>query len=76
MANMAGVTKELNGLLANATNIRSTLETDETKAKVMLREADRLVRGATLIATVVTEFNKRTVPEEKNCGHSRFDWRA
>lgn len=62
---MAGVTKELNGLLANATNIRSTLETDETKAKEMLREADRLVRGATLIATVVTEFNKRTVPEEK-----------
>ncbi|WP_296021513.1 HAMP domain-containing methyl-accepting chemotaxis protein [uncultured Agrobacterium sp.] len=64
-ADMAAVTKELSGLLANATNMRSTLETDETKAKNMLREADKLVRGATFIAAMVTEFNKRTVPEEK-----------
>lgn len=64
-ADMGAVTKELSGLLANATNTRSTLETDETKAKNMLREADKLVRGAAFIATMVTEFNKRTVAEEK-----------
>ena len=59
------ITRELNGLLANATNIRSTLQSDETKAKQMLREADKLNRGANVIATVVTDFNKTTVPEEK-----------
>ncbi len=64
-ADLSTVLKELNGLLANATNIRNTLQTDETKAKLLLREADKLNRGANLIATVVTDFNKVTSPEEK-----------
>ncbi|WHA42912.1 methyl-accepting chemotaxis protein [Agrobacterium larrymoorei] len=64
-ADMQTISRELAGLLANATNVRNTLQTDETKAKGMLREADKLVRGATLIAAVVTDFNKSTVPEEK-----------
>lgn len=59
------IQKELNGLLANATNIRNTLLTDETKAKLLLREADKLNRGANVIATVVTDFNRVTAPEEK-----------
>ena len=62
---LATMTRELNGVLANATNIRSTLQSDEAKAKQMLREADKLNRGANVIATVVTDFNKTTVPEEK-----------
>lgn len=62
---LATMTRELNGVLANATNIRSTLQSDEAKAKQMLREADTLNRGANVIATVVTDFNKTTVPEEK-----------
>jgi methyl-accepting chemotaxis protein len=62
---LAIVLKELNGLLANATNIRNTLLTDETKAKLLLREADKLNRGANLIATVVTDFNRVTSQEEK-----------
>ncbi|WP_244656189.1 MULTISPECIES: methyl-accepting chemotaxis protein [unclassified Rhizobium] len=64
-ADLATMTRELNGVLANATNIRSTLQSDEAKAKQMLREADKLNRGANVIATVVTDFNKTTVPEEK-----------
>lgn len=64
-ADLETITRELNAVLANATNIRSTLQTDEAKAKLMLREADKLNRGATVIATVVTDFNKTTVPEEK-----------
>ncbi|KAA3510969.1 methyl-accepting chemotaxis protein [Agrobacterium rosae] len=64
-ADLSVIKKELNGLLANATNIRNTLQTDETKAKLLLREADKLNRGANLIATVVTDFNRVTSPEEK-----------
>jgi methyl-accepting chemotaxis protein len=48
-----------------ATNTRNTLQTDEVRAKLLLREADKLNRGANVIATVVTDFNKATVPEEK-----------
>ena len=62
---LSTIVKELNGLLANATNIRNTLQTDETKAKLLLREADKLNRGANLIATVVTDFNKVMLPDEK-----------
>ncbi|NTJ43654.1 methyl-accepting chemotaxis protein [Agrobacterium larrymoorei] len=64
-ADLATINTELTGLLANATNIRNTLQTGETKAKAMLREADKLNRGATLIATVVTDFNRVTAPDEK-----------
>lgn len=64
-ADLGTITRELNGLLANATNTRSTLQTDEAKAKLLLREADKLNRGANVIATVVTDFNKATAPEDK-----------
>lgn len=64
-ADLAVVLRELNGLLSNATNTRNTLQSDEARGKLLLREADKLNRGAGVIATVVTDFNKTTVPEEK-----------
>ncbi|UHS60151.1 HAMP domain-containing protein [Agrobacterium vaccinii] len=64
-ADLAVVLRELNGLLSNATNTRNTLQTDEARAKLLLREADKLNRGANVIATVVTDFNKAMLPEEK-----------
>ncbi|MBB4010177.1 methyl-accepting chemotaxis protein [Allorhizobium taibaishanense] len=52
-------------LLSFSTQVREALASDEGKAKTMLRDADRLTRGANLIAQLVTDFNSATVPQTK-----------
>ncbi|MVA24857.1 methyl-accepting chemotaxis protein [Agrobacterium vitis] len=52
-------------LLSYSTHVREALAKDENQAKTMLRDSDRLTRGANLIAQLVTDFNSATDPEAK-----------
>ncbi|MGV1897011.1 MULTISPECIES: methyl-accepting chemotaxis protein [Rhizobium/Agrobacterium group] len=52
-------------LLTYSTHVREALAKDESQAKTMLRDSDRLTRGANLIADLVTDFNSATAPEAK-----------
>jgi methyl-accepting chemotaxis protein len=64
-ADQAAILKQLNDLLSYATNSRDSLWVDETKAKLLLREAEKLTRGANLIAALVADFNNAPSPDQK-----------
>jgi methyl-accepting chemotaxis protein len=62
---IAALMDERNKLLGYATTVRDGLVADEAKAKGLLREAERLTRGANTISKIVSDFNNLTVPTEK-----------
>jgi methyl-accepting chemotaxis protein len=62
---LAALTNERNKLLDYATTVRDGLVADEAKAKGLLREAERLTRGANTISKIVSDFNNLTAPAEK-----------
>lgn len=64
-ADIATLTQERDKLLDYATTIRDGLVADEAKAKGLLREAERLTRGANTISKIVSDFNNLTAPLEK-----------
>ncbi|TRL36766.1 methyl-accepting chemotaxis protein [Rhizobium straminoryzae] len=64
-ADLGGIVKQQADLLNYATVNRENLSADEAKAKELLRDADRLTRGANLISKVVADFNGQTTPQQK-----------
>lgn len=63
--NLAILIRSQTDLLNYATSARENLASDEASAKGLLRDAERLNRGANVIAKLVADFNGKTVPEEK-----------
>jgi methyl-accepting chemotaxis protein len=64
-ADIVALMGERDRLLQYATTVRDGLAADEAKAKGLLREAERLTRGANSISKIVSDFNNLTVPAEK-----------
>ncbi|MDH4413548.1 MAG: HAMP domain-containing methyl-accepting chemotaxis protein [Rhizobium sp.] len=64
-ADIAALMDERNRLLQYATTVRDGLAADEAKAKGLLREAERLTRGANTISKIVSDFNNLVAPAEK-----------
>ncbi|MFD1745972.1 methyl-accepting chemotaxis protein [Rhizobium helianthi] len=64
-SNLAILIRSQTDLLSYATSARENLATDEASAKGLLRDAERLNRGANVIAKLVADFNGKTAPDEK-----------
>lgn len=62
---LATLVRSQTDLLNYATSARENLAADETKAKSLLRDAEKLTRGANVIAKLVADFNGKTTPQEK-----------
>lgn len=52
-------------IVGYATVSRDDLAADEGRAKNLLRDAEKLTKGSSIIAKLVTEFNAKTVPQER-----------
>ncbi len=52
-------------IMGYATVSRDDLAADEARAKNLLRDAERLTKGSSQIAKMVTEFNAKTAPQER-----------
>ena len=62
---LAALMRARGELIKYATTVRETLAADESKAKGLLRQAEKLNRGAALISKIVTDYNMLTTPQEK-----------
>jgi methyl-accepting chemotaxis protein len=62
---LGAIVKQQADLLNYAMVTRDNLAVDETKAKALLRDAEKLNRGAAGIAKLVVDFNGQTGPDQK-----------
>jgi methyl-accepting chemotaxis protein len=62
---LGGIVKHQADILNYATVTRDNLALDETKAKALLRDAEKLTRGSGVLAKLVTDFNAQATPEQK-----------
>ncbi|WP_246659340.1 HAMP domain-containing methyl-accepting chemotaxis protein [Rhizobium sp. FY34] len=62
---LGAIVKQQADIVNYATVIRDNLAVDELKAKALLRDAEKLNRGAAAIAKLVTDFNAQSTPEQK-----------
>ncbi|MGG7516315.1 methyl-accepting chemotaxis protein [Allorhizobium undicola] len=52
-------------LTAEANGVRDRIANDEARAKAMLREAEKLTRGATVLAKTMTDYNALQEPQQR-----------
>ncbi|QLF69414.1 methyl-accepting chemotaxis protein [Peteryoungia desertarenae] len=64
-SNLVSLNMERRDLRTDAKALRDLLAADEARAKGLLREAEKLNRGSSIISKFVTDFNNLTTPEEK-----------
>lgn len=64
-AAMGAMVKLQAEIMGYATVSRDDLAADEARAKNLLRDAERLTKGSSQIAKMVTEFNAKTAPQER-----------
>jgi methyl-accepting chemotaxis protein len=62
---LGAIVKQQADLMNYAVVSRDNLAIDETKAKALLRDAEKLNRGAAAISKLVVDFNGQTGPDQK-----------
>jgi methyl-accepting chemotaxis protein len=62
---LGAIVKHQADILNYATVTRDNLAIDEVKAKALLRDAEKLTRGAGILSKLVTDFNGQSQPDQK-----------